>query len=461
MIHQHVGHRSEEFAEQGIRVRPERGVVERAIHELQPPVTRVRRDREGHVPHPQARMPALLHVTRGAAETADKEVTQALLGAGKIVGRIHRPKDGVGRHLPVKRRYQATKAVFADRGVDFMVFHSGQFYLSARASRRGYHSPVRPLTVIGAITFALFASVHAQQRPLMLSQLTWFDRSGKSLGTVGPLGDHGNIELSPDGSRIASALGDKSTGARDIWVYGVTGGGSTRLTSSSADENWMVWSADGTRAVLNAFSQEMFDLFEMPARSDGAHRRLAIDEAARWPVSLSPDGRYLLYVTNNPRTGNDIWVLPMTGGQQAYPFQHTAAAENWATFSPDGRFVAFSSTESGSAEVLVTPFPGPGPKWRVSADTGIQARWRSADELIYIDGDGRLIATSLSIADNVVTPTAFTPLFEIKYPYGAYHAFDVTRDGQRILVNTTVLSGRNPGVVADSRITASESHANH
>jgi hypothetical protein len=261
---------------------------------------------------------------------------------------------------------------------------------------------VRRSAFISIVAVACLASAHAQERPpLVLSQLTWFDRSGKSLGTVGPLADHGNIEMSPDGSRVASAQGDRTIGTRDIWIYGATGGGSTRLTSSPADENWMIWSADGMRAVVNAFGRDMLDLFEMPVRPDGMHRRLASDETARWPVSLSPDGASLLYVTNSPRTGNDVWVLPMTGNQPAYPFQRTTAAENWATFSPDGRFVAFSSSGSGAAEVFVTPFPGPGPKWRVSADTGTQTRWRRADELIYLDGDRRLTSVSLRVAGTV------------------------------------------------------------
>jgi len=307
---------------------------------------------------------------------------------------------------------------------------------------------VRLHASITAIVLALFAVAQAQQRPpLMLSQLTWFDRAGKHVGTVGPLADHGNIELSPDGSRIASALSDKTRGTRDIWIYGVAGGAATRLTSSPADENWMVWSADGMRAVLNAFSPDAFDLFEMPAKLDSTPRRLALDQAA-WPASLSPDGRFLLCVTNGRQTGNDIWVLPMTGNQPAYPFQRTAASENWATFSPDGRFVAFSSTESGSPEVFVTPFPGPGPKWRVSADTGTQTRWRRNEELIYIDGDRKLTSASLRISGNTVELASVASLFEFTFPYGAYHAFDVTRDGQRILVNTVIVSGREPAAIA-------------
>ncbi|MEQ1758806.1 MAG: hypothetical protein ABL986_10835 [Vicinamibacterales bacterium] len=308
---------------------------------------------------------------------------------------------------------------------------------------------MRISVVIATVVFAGLTLLHAQQRPpLMLSHMTWFDRTGKNLGTVGPLGDHGNIELSPDGSQIASAVSDQTVGTRDIWVYRVAGGSATRLTSSPSDENWMVWSSDSRRAIVNAFSRDSLALFDMPIIADGLRRPIGADDEARWPVSLSPDGRFLLYVTSGARTSNDIWVLPMTGGQPAYPFRRTAASENWAAFSPDGRFVAFSSTESGAPEVFVTPFPGPGPSWQVSPDIGTQTRWRQPNELVYIDDERRLTAVSLRIADGTVTATSARSLFEITFPYGAYHAFDLSRDGQRILVNTTVVSGREPASIA-------------
>ncbi len=312
---------------------------------------------------------------------------------------------------------------------------------------------VRPFSLTVAIatvaaTICVATLVHAQQPPrLMLSRLTWFDRSGKNLGTFGPLADHGNIELSPDGTRVASAVADRATGARDIWTYQTTDGRATQVTTSPADENWMVWSAAGSRAIVNAFGAGIADLFETPVGPGGARRQLATDNVARWPVSLSPDGRFLLCVTNSPRTGNDIWVVPMDGAPP-FPFQRTEAAENWATFSPDGRFVAFSSTASGTAEVFVTPFPGPGPAWRVSDGHGTQTRWRRPGELVYLDLARRLTAVTLRVTDSRVDATQVTPLFEIALPYGAYHAFDVTADGQRVLVNTAVVSGQTPTSIA-------------
>lgn len=303
--------------------------------------------------------------------------------------------------------------------------------------------PRMRLLLLSVLGLGLLVPAHAQRQTLMLSQLAWFDRSGTRLATVGPLADHGNVELSPTGTDVASAVSNRATGTRDVWVYRADGT-TKKLTSSALDENWMVWSSDGRSAIVNRFGPDGFSLLDLSSTDPRAPRTLLTDDVPRWPVSLSPDGRHLLYVTNDPRTGNDIWVLPLSGSAAAYPFQRTEATENWATFSPDGRFVAFSSNESGTARLFVTPFPGPGPRWPVSPDTGTQARWRRPNELIYVDGDRRLTAVTLDIGPDRVRTVAIAPLFTIAYPYGSYHAFDVTTDGTRLLVNTVVVSATGP-----------------
>ena len=146
---------------------------------------------------------------------------------------------------------------------------------------------------------------------------------------------------------------DHAHETRDIWIYDAKTGERTRFTSEPADENWLIWSADGTRVVLNSFAADRLELFEAPARSIDPHTTLLKDPVAKWPVSWSRDGRFVLFVTNSPATSNDIWVLPLTGDRQPYPYLRTEASENWAAFSPDGKWVAFSSTVSGQIEVYV------------------------------------------------------------------------------------------------------------
>jgi eukaryotic-like serine/threonine-protein kinase len=282
-----------------------------------------------------------------------------------------------------------------------------------------------------------------QQRPQILSRLTWFDRAGARLGGIGPVADHGNIELSPDGTRVAVAVTDHAHETRDIWIYDATSGDRTRFTSDPADENWLIWSSDSQRVVLNSFGREHLDLFEAAAKNLEPRAVLMQDAIAKWPVSWSRDGRFLLYVTNSRTTSNDIWVLPLTGDRTPVPFLRTDASENWAAFSPDGKWVAYSSTDSGTIEVYVSPFPSNGKRFRVSADGGSQARWRrDSSEIFYLAPDRKIIAASVTISGNDFTLNGYEPLFEIRHPYGAYHAFDVTADAKRFLVNTLVV---NPG----------------
>ena len=166
-------------------------------------------------------------------------------------------------------------------------------------------------------------------------------------------------------------------------------------------------------------------------------------------MSWSRDGRFVLFVTNSRATSNDIWVLPLTGDRQPYPYLRTEASENWAAFSPDGKWVAFSSTVSGQIEVYVSPFPSTGQRWRVSADGGSQARWRrDGSEIFYLAPDRKLIAASVTTAGGTFTVNGYEPLFEARYPYGAYHAFDVTEDAKRFLVNTLVVDPGPSTVVA-------------
>jgi Tol biopolymer transport system component len=285
----------------------------------------------------------------------------------------------------------------------------------------------------------------AQQRPapFVLSQLTWFDRTGKQLGKVGPLADHGNLELSPDGSRVAVAVADRAKRTRNIWMYYTVSAKREQFTNDESDENWLIFSPDGARVVMNAFTPAQSGLFSAPA-SAATPRTLVLDApTGAWPVSWSPDGASILVVTNSPGTGNDIWSLSLTGDPAPRAFQRSAASENWATFSPDGRWVAFSSTAgSDTPEVYVARFPTPGQAWRISADGGTQARWRrDGKEILYVSPTQELMSASVTVTNDSVQVDRIETLFTMRFPYGAYHAFDVTKDGQRILVNTAITSG--------------------
>lgn len=315
-----------------------------------------------------------------------------------------------------------------------------------------YHALAVLLLRLACVAACLspLAAASAQAPPLVLSQLTWFDRAGAVTGRLGPLADHGNVEMSPDGSQVAVAVVDRSRGTRDIWLYQTDGRPRVQFTSDPADENWLIWSPDGQRVAVNWFSAGTNTLFERPSGRDGTPTSLVSPAGGVWPVSWSPDGRFILYVTNGTGTSNDIWVLPLSGDRRPYPYRQTQASENWAAFSPDGRWIVYSSTEGrGQAEVYVAPFPVRGEPRRVSADGGTQARWRKdGKELYYLAPDRRVMAVAVDGGGDTFDAAGPEPLFTVDHPYGAYHAFDVTADGQRFLVNTLAVGPRAPSLRA-------------
>lgn len=289
--------------------------------------------------------------------------------------------------------------------------------------------------------------VAAQRAPqIVRSQLVWVDRAGKKLSTVSDLADFGNIELSPDRKQVAAAVLNDQTGVRELWLYDAADGHKSRLDANVADENWLIWSPDGKRIAYNSQRTRGLDLFGRDVGADKREALLAVDEErGQWPVSWSPDGKNLLVVTNTQETGNDIWVLPLGKTSTPYPFLASAAQENWAAFSPNGKWVAFSFKEPGEdTELYVTTFPKAGRRYLVSARGGFQARWRrDGKELFFLATNGTL-TTSLMVAEvngdgNDFEVTDVKKLFDTPVPYPPYHAFDLSADGQKILINSLLL----------------------
>ena len=240
-------------------------------------------------------------------------------------------------------------------------------------------------------------------------------------------------------------LDDLERGFRHLWMIDAATGRRTAFASSPADENWLIWSRDGRRVIFNSGRNGGLDLYQEAANGAGAAEPLLIDREAKWPVSWSSDGRYVLYVLNGQRTSNDIWVLPLFGDKKPFPYLQTEESENWAAFSPDGKWIAYSSTESGDVEVYVAPFPATGRKQRISKDGGSQARWRrDGRELYFLSTDRELMAVAVEAKGSDFGASAPQRLFEIRLPNGAYHAFDVTADGQKFLVNALVTPPGTP-----------------
>jgi serine/threonine protein kinase/Tol biopolymer transport system component len=272
-------------------------------------------------------------------------------------------------------------------------------------------------------------------------QLTWFDRSGKALGVVGP-SDEDNLadpELSPDGTRVAVDRNPQNN--TDVYVLALDGSRWSRLTFDPSQDSLPIWSPDGSRITFRSNRKGVLDLFEKPANPGGNEELVLQTDQYKDPSDWSRDGRFLLFRSSDPKTENDIWVRPADKNQEPFAFLNTRSAEAASKFSPDGRWVAYQSNESGRLEIYVRPFPGPGGQLQVSTSGGTQPRWRQdGKELYYLGADGKLMAVPIIVNGTVVEPGNPEPLFQPRIattPTSAYRAqYDVAKDG-RFLVNVT------------------------
>ncbi len=268
------------------------------------------------------------------------------------------------------------------------------------------------------------------------SQLTWFDRSGKSLGMLGDLALYRSPRLSPDGKRVTVVITDPQTGNQDLWLYEVARPLRTHFTFDPAPERDHVWSPDGSRIVFNSTRKGLYDLYQKASNGSGSEELLLESNFDKLPTSVSPDGRLLLYDAIGPKTRMDVWVLPLEGGQKPFPFLQNEFSEYGGQFSPDGRWVAYQSDESRRYEIYVAPFPGPGGKRQISTAGGRQPIWRGK-EIFYLSPDNKLMAAEVNGKGEALEVGAGRPLFDVR-PSGQGYVYDVTADGQRLLVNTAV-----------------------
>jgi len=275
-----------------------------------------------------------------------------------------------------------------------------------------------------------------------VSQLVWLDRTGKAEGTLGAPGDQANPRISPDGKRVALDVADPRTGNLDLWIYESTRGIPTRFTSNQGIDARPTWSPDGSRIAFMSLREGHSDLYQKRSSGASAEEPILVSEITKYPTDWSPDGRFLLYLAFDARTNLELWVLPMGGDRKPYPFMKTTFGVSHGQFSPDGRWVAYSSNESGKWEVFVAPFPGPGGNWQVSTAGGSEPRWRrDGKELFYLAPDGKLMAVDVKESPTFEADVA-RPLFQTRprqhISSGDLFSYDVSADGRRFLVNTDV-----------------------
>lgn len=262
--------------------------------------------------------------------------------------------------------------------------------------------------VLGTATSGAFSVSEAgalvYQEGQDTTQLTWFDRAGRQLGVLGDPGDYGDLEFSSDEARLSVTMLDASRRSRDLWLFDLDRDLRRQFTFDKANDLSAIWSPSGDRIVFSSNRRGSMDLYEKPADGSAEERLLFASEGNSLAYDWSADGRYILL-----QTGNELFVLTLDSPAAPRRLAGTGGIPPRARLSPDGRWIAYTSNESGREEVWVIPFPGPGGKWRVSRSGGIAA---------------------------IGAPGRSTLLFTVRPQLLNRYGYDVTRDGQRFLINS-------------------------
>ncbi len=278
----------------------------------------------------------------------------------------------------------------------------------------------------------------AGESVVMDFQLAWFDRAGKRLGRLGDKGAYFAPRLSHDGKRLAVIMGDP---AADVWIYEIDRGVRTRLSFDALVNSEAIWSPDDRHiAFMSTQQNNRSILYEKLSNGAGSETVVQESNVLLAPTDWSPDGRFLLVDTGEPGI-TQLGVVPLAGGQKGFNFMPSPFFKYGGEFSPDTRWVAYTSRESGRDEVYVAPFPGAGGKWQVSTNGGRLARWRrDGKELFFISADNTLMAAEVSSQGSNFQIRSVRPLFRtnlataLRVSMGNY---DVSADGKRFLINQT------------------------
>ena len=282
-----------------------------------------------------------------------------------------------------------------------------------------------------------------------VTQLTWFDRSGRPTGRFSSLedADVSNIALSPDGHRVAVERAVQNGSA--LWVLDPSHQVLFTRPADARFARYPVWSPSGDRIAFASIQNASVQLSTRATAETDDEEVLLESSGDALLTDWSQDGRSLLYFAPNPTTGTDIWVLPQDTNVPRV-FLATAANEMWGQFSPDGRWIAYQSNETGRFEIYVRPFPGPGAAIPISTAGGVYARWaRNGNELYYLAPDATMMAVPIRRTPKRLSADAPVALFKTRRVGGGVnvigfgHQYDVAPDG-RFLINVEPESPPRP-----------------
>ena len=361
--------------------------------------------------------------------------TRVLEPAGRAVyasGRLLFVRDGILFAQPFDDRALRTSGE-PIRVADGIGYWAGAFaYTAVTASSAGVlaHGPVVMFT----------------------TSLGWHDRAGATIGPAAAARAYRSPRLSPDQTSVMVAIHDATTAPPDLWLLALARGTTSRVTSDPSSDWFPVWSHDGSRIFFGSARMGATTIFQKAGVSPEVvfADSVLVGSAATYPNDVSQDGRFLLYQQSTSR-GYDLGVIPLSGERKPTPFVTGPSNEVQGRFSPNHRWIAYASDESGRFEVYVRPFPAESTRsTTISVAGGMQPEWRrDGKELFYISADGKLTAVPVVTEQAVFTAGTPRALFDVEVPeptapYPTDYA--VSADGQRFLVNTVVDQPTRPAL---------------
>jgi Tol biopolymer transport system component len=409
-------------------------------------------DPSGGVPSPIA----LLDPSRGDVTYADPHV----LPGGRLLYTVQSQQSvdvyAATVEQPARRRLLVRNGqsawVAADRtGARDLVWFSGQTLLMQPIDLDALQLTGQPRTLADRANLASSGGPTLVYGSSLASrQFEWVDRTGKPLGTVGPPNTFVFSRLSPDDRRVATI---RSGANADLWVVDATRGVANRLTAGHGIHIDPVWSPDG-RTILFSFGAP-FNISSISAEGAATETRVTRSAKNQYLTDWSHDGRFIIYDEAGAETGADIWTLAVTpDGQPApgatpRPYVRAPFDQGSGRFSPDDRWVAYESNDSGQSEIYVQAFPQPREKYPVSAGGGRFPAW-SADgrELYYVSNDRMLMAVAVHAAGGVLEAARPRELFRVPATL-AGAPYEVSRDDRRFLTSVTVTDSQPLNVIVN------------
>ena len=293
--------------------------------------------------------------------------------------------------------------------------------------------------------------VYRSQAASVRTQLTWIDRTGRTVGPIGSVTSQDSPVLSQDETHIALIRPSDIPNSDDVWLINLASGASSRLTFDGGSYS-PVWSPDGRYIAFGTqrhLTNSVIDaVFRKAAAGTGDAELLFRGRFTTYPSDWSRNGQFIIYVERDRATKNDLWALPLDAERKPIPLVRTNGDDALGRLSPDGRWLAAASDVSGREEVYVQTFPVPHGKWQISISGGTQPRWRrDAKELYYVAANGQLLGVAVRTEGAEFESGVQQRLFVLPPSHGEDSIYDVSADGSRFLVNSVVSDTSQPIVV--------------